>query len=77
MPTTLHPAMSRRASPASIVVPRQIAARAALSAAEQVTVLRRLKRSLHACMTLADVHSAIDEMIGDIEATAAAKGATE
>jgi hypothetical protein len=75
MPTTLHAQPGRRLSPRSIVVPRQAAARAALSAAEQVTALRRLKRHLHAGMTLAEVRRTIDETIADIEAEAAARGA--
>lgn len=75
MQHTLPATPGRRLSQRSIVVPRQSAARAALSAAEQVTALRRLKRHLHAGMTLAEVRRTIDETIADIEAEAAARGA--
>lgn len=75
MPTTLHPATSRRTAPATVVVPRQTHARAALTAAEQVTALRRLKRSLVLGMSLADVHNTIDDHIADIEAEMARKAA--
>lgn len=69
MRNTLPALPTRRVSPAAVVVPRQQHARAALAAAEQVTALKRLKRSIYAGMSLAEVRSTIDAHIADVEAT--------
>lgn len=68
MSTSLQQARVPRMTPSTVVVPRQTAARTALSVAEQVTALKRLKRSLHLHMSIQDVRATIDANIEDLEA---------